>query len=232
MTVKFMPPDTSTDLNRQLPPSETLKVDKENAYLLYATFCGDAVRTGHALGLDEDVVRAMAVDNGWDKKLKPIIDLRNSTKPGDVERALNRAMNFVDAHRMRGFLARVLRELTGMSHSDLNAFLFPETSEPGSAGLVKVKKFSTRSLADLASALEKCQMLTYIALNDTATERKERKEDGSEDEASASELHVKLAAAMAAAGKGASSIRGLVLDAQIQRAAEMAEVVITAPASL
>ncbi len=218
-----MPLDT-TFPDSKLQPSETLAPDKENAFLLYAIFCGDTARTAAALNQTEDFVRGLATENGWDKKLKPIIDLKASTRAGDVERAINRAMNFVDAHRMRGFLARVAHELTGMNVSDLRAFLFPATSEPGSGGTVMVKKFSTRSLADLASAIEKCQMLTYVALNDTATERKERKEDGSEDEQTASEMHVRLANAMADAGKGSKSIRGLVLDAQLQIATAIAPV--------
>jgi hypothetical protein len=223
-----MPPNTQTESNEKMPPSELYKPDKENAFLLYATFCGDAARTAAALDMDEDVVRALATENGWDKKLKPIIDLKNSTRAGDVERAINRAINFVDAHKLRLFLGRVLREMTGMNFTDLRAFLFPEASEPGSGGMVKVKKFSTRSLADLAAAIEKCQTLTYIALNDSATERRERKDDGSEDEATASQLHVKLAEAMANATEGSKSLRGLVLDAQAELANEHSEIEVKA----
>lgn len=223
-----MQPNTQTESN-PLNQSQERRPDKENAFLLYATFCGDSARTAAALNMDEEVVRALAVENGWDKKLKPIIDLKNSTKAGDVERAINRAINFVDAHKLRGFLARVIFELTGMNNSDLKAFLFPETSEAGAGERVRIKKFSTRALADLAAAVEKCQALTYIALNDSATERRERKEDGTEDEATASEMHVKLAAAMAAAGSGSKSIRGLVLDAQTDLANQHAEVEVKTP---
>jgi hypothetical protein len=215
-----MPNNTS---DRETPDSTNtteLPVIKENAFMLYAVFCGDVARTAHALAVDEDVVRALATTEGWDRKLKPIIDLKNSTRAGDVERAINRAINFVDAHRYRLFLGRVLRELSGMSYSDLKAFLFPETDEKGSGGLVKTKRFQTRSLADLAAAMEKCHAMTYIALNDTATERKERDETD-DGEASASEMHVKLAQAMASAGKESKSQLGMVLDAQLQIANDL-----------
>jgi hypothetical protein len=183
-----MPNNTS---DRETPDSTNtteLPVIKENAFMLYAVFCGDVARTAHALAVDEDVVRALATTEGWDRKLKPIIDLKNSTRAGDVERAINRAINFVDAHRYRLFLGRVLRELSGMSYSDLKAFLFPETDEKGSGGLVKTKRFQTRSLADLAAAMEK---------------------------------HVKLAQAMASAGKESKSQLGMVLDAQLQIANDL-----------
>lgn len=196
------------------------QVDKENAFLLYAVFCGDVDRTAHALNLSPELVRGLAEEHGWDKKLKPIIDLKQSTKPGDVERAVNRAMNFVQSHRYRLFLERVLRQLAGMSTKDLEAFLFPKLTDKKS--LLVTQSFSTRALADLASALEKCHSMTYLSLNDTATERKERNEEGSDD-ATAAEMHLRLAEAMSAAG-ASRSVRGHVLDAQLQIAQEFAHV--------
>ncbi len=216
--VKLLPMEPSTTES----PADLYRPDKENAFLLYAVFCGDVARTAAALSVDEAVVKDLATQNGWDKKLKPIIDLKQSTRAGDVERAINRALNFVDAHRMRVFLARVIHELTGMGYTDLKAFLFPESSEPGSGGLVKVKKFSTRSLADLASAMEKCQALTYLALNDTATERRERNDEGDDGAGDASEMHVRLAKAMSEAGAGTKGIEGMLADAQMAVAAERA----------
>jgi len=222
-----MPIDTSrvtAPSNQDPSPAEAVIPDKENAFMLYAVFCGDIPRTAAALGLEDEVVRMLAVENGWDRKLKPIIDLKNSTRAGDVERAINRALNFVDAHRLRAFLARVLKELTGMSYADLQSFIYPKLDERGSDGKVVIQKFSTRPLADLASAMEKCQTLTYMALNDTATERRERKDDGDDAEAAASDLHIKLAKAMNEAGAGSKSMHGHVLDAQIAIANERAPV--------
>lgn len=214
-----MPNDTSSPSKTpQEIEDEQIRSTVEDTFLLYAVFCGDPARVAAATNLTEDQVRQIAKDAEWDKKLKPIIQLKNSTKAGDVERAINRALNFVDAHRYRVFLARVLREMTGMSYSDLKAFLFPSVSEPGTGGLVKMKRFSTRSLADLASAIEKCQGMTYMALNDTATERRERPEEG--EGADTSEMHLKLARAMTEASAG--SMKDHLQQAQVAIAQEHA----------
>lgn len=221
-----MPDNSLPSANQSQPSDATL--DKENAFLLYAVFCGDADRTAHALDVDASLVRGLAMENKWDAKLKPIIDLKQSSRAGDVERAVNRALNFVQSHRYRLFLERVLRQLTGMSRTDLECFLFPREVNRRSDEVTQ--KFSTRALADLASALEKCHSMTYLALNDTATERRERKEEGDED-ATASEMHLKLAEAMAAAGGKSQSIQGLVLDAQLQIAQEYSKAELGAPPS-
>jgi hypothetical protein len=57
------------------------------------------------------------------------------------------------------------------------------------------KKLNTRAFADMSSAIEKCHALSYAALNDTATERRER---GDEPEAhkSAAEMHLNITRAM------------------------------------
>lgn len=204
------------------------RVDKENAFLLYAVFCGDIARTAHALDISPVLVQALAEEHKWDQKLQPIIALKQSTRSGDVERAVNRALNFVQAHRYRLFLERVLRKLCGLSTHDLNAFLFP-TELRGKTDRQRIyRSLSARALADLAAALEKAHSMTYLALNDTVTERKERKEHGSDD-ATAAETHVRLAAAMTAAGGGSKSIKALMVDAQLQIAQEYAEVELNPP---
>ena len=215
-------PQPSADEVAPIPP------DVENAFLLYAVFCGDVARTAHALNVSPAVVQELARENKWDSKLKPIIELKQSTRAGDVERAVNRALNFVQAHRMRLFLERVIRKLSSMNSSELDSFLFPSVIR-GRKGEEKTYiTLTTRSLADLASALEKAHTMTYLALNDTATERKERKEDGNDDATNA-ELHIKLGQAMAASAGG--SLRSIVAGAQLQIAQEFASVDLEPPPS-
>lgn len=221
-----MPPSNS----EAAPPDNSRKgdllCDAEQAYLLYACFCGDAIQTGHALNLSPDVVKTMAIENQWDTRLKPIIALQGSARAGDVERAINRALNFVSAHRMRMLLERVLKKMFELSPQDLDAFIFPQ--ELNKKEQKVYQSMTTRALADLASALEKCQMLTYSALNDTPAERKVAKEEGSGD-ATAAEMHVRLAQAMQAAGGGSRSIKALVADAQMQVAQDFARVDLLPP---
>src|SRR5688572_22843964 len=100
-----------------------VEFDSAQVFLLYATFAGDAVRTAHAAGLRVvDVVR-VARDEGWDTKLAPIIELSRSQRPGDLDRAINRAVNFSQCHRMRLFLERVLSRVSGMNAEELEQYI-------------------------------------------------------------------------------------------------------------
>lgn len=190
-------------------------LDKEQAFELYATFCGDLERTAHALGVRPlDVLKA-AEELGWNEKLAGIFKLKKSTRPGDVERALNRAQNFVQAHRFRRFVERVIHKLTGMNEGEFMEYIFEATTKEGTT----VTKLSTRALADLASAMEKCQAMTYLALSDTAQDRAKRDEQVDEN-AVGGHLHAQIAAAMAEVSKD-NSPRAQLLDAQIQQAEEV-----------
>lgn len=191
----------------------TVEFDREQAFLLFTTFCGDAERTAHALGVSPVAVLRMADAEGWTAKLANIMEQMRSAKPGDVERGVNRALNFVQAHKFRMFLERTLKHMYGWSEEELIAHLNPESvSKMGST-----TKFTTRPMADLASAIEKCHVLTYQALNDTAPERARRAGDvpggASED------LHAQISAAMAKAG-GSKTPRAMLFDAQLVQGAE------------
>lgn len=191
-------------------------IDRENAFLLYATFCGDCVRTAHALNVQPDTVARAAAAGGWNEKLSPILALKQSTKPGDVERAMNRALNFVQAHQMRMFVARVLRRLSGMSEKELEDYVM--SVESTAKGFTH--KITTRAIADLASAMEKCQAMSYQALNDTTTERVKREENIVD--VSAGDMHARIAAAMAEV-RADNSPRAKLLDAQLEEAARLKE---------
>lgn len=212
-----------------IAPSDTpvdMRPDREQAFLLFAVFCGSVPETAHALNVPPAVIETMAVENGWYAKIKTIIDLQASAKAGDVERAVNRAINYVDAHRMRAFLGRVLRKMHDLSPADLESFIFPQEMNKRDQRVYQT--MTTRSLADLASAMEKCQQLTYAALNDTPAERKQTKDESSGD-ATAAEMHVRLAQAMQAAGGGSRSIKALVADAQLNLAQDFARVDLLPP---
>lgn len=181
------------------------ELDAENAFMLYATFCGDAERTGHALNIPAAAVLKLAEAGQWNEKLRGILELKRSAKPGDVERAVNRALNFVQAHRLRLFLERVLRRLCEASSDDLENLMATFKGAAGQDSKYLERRFSTRPFADLASALEKCHAMTYQALNDTAPERKAR-EDAPDHDRSAGELHAKIAAAFAKGRDPASQL--------------------------
>lgn len=184
-------------LNTTEPTQFTGQIDRKNAFLLYATFCGDLEQTAHALGVPPAVVAHAALLDKWDEQLKTIIGMKKSSRPGDVERAINRAVNFVQAFRMRLFIERVIQKLTGLDDAELNDYLF-EVRE-SKAGTIS-KHVTTRPIADLTSALEKCHALTYLALNDTAQDRSRRQEQADNQEFEAGALHIAIARAMQVAG--------------------------------
>jgi len=187
-----------------LAPSQrgAILLNKEQAFLLYATFCGDPVRTAAALGVQAFDVIHCAESEDWNGRLKPILDLKKSTAPGDIERGVNRALNFVQGHRLRMLLERVLKDMLDCTDEELRGHLvdlgqaqlreFSKQEQPPTH--VKAK-LTTKAFADLATAIEKAHALTYMALVDTATDRAKRK-SGPDDADTGADLHAKLAKAM------------------------------------
>jgi hypothetical protein len=192
--------------------------NKEDAFMLYATFCGDVERTAHALNIPVVAVLNAVEEDGWSEKLRGIIELKKSNRPGDVERAINRAMNFVQAHKLRLFLERMLGRLCGMTPEEAEKYLMQENIND--KGQVK-HVLSTRPMADLASALEKCHAMSYMALNDSAAERSKRNSQEESTDTSGGEIHAKLSNLMAGI-RNTNSPRAVLLDAQLQIAQEKA----------
>jgi hypothetical protein len=174
---------------------EPLK-DKNQVFLLYTLFCGDASKTAHALGKDVNAldVAKMAEKDGWDKKVGAIAELRRSDRPGDLERAINRAVNYTDAHRYRLELQRVIDYFQSIPDEELRELLITEKFDK--EGNVIGRSLSTRPFADLSSALEKAHALTYLALGDTAQDRARRKEESDSGVIAASLLNQQIIDAM------------------------------------
>jgi hypothetical protein len=177
-------------------------LDAEQVFLVYATLLGDAEATAAAVGCSAAVVAKLADTEKWDDRIAPMVKKKKSQRPGDVERAINRAINFAQAHRLRMFLERVARQLYDMEDNALQEYLVKVTpgAKPDSDGKQKMS-LSTRPLADLATAIEKAQVMTYQALSDTATDRKTRDEGHDDGEMSAAALHAQIAKAMNDAAK-------------------------------
>jgi hypothetical protein len=194
---------------------DTIKFDREQAWLLYATFAGDIVRVAAALHVPSVAVLRVADEEGWLDQLRPIIELKKSTRPGDLERGISAALNFAQAHRMRLFLERVITRVSGMSDDDLEAYLMTKTDKNGVS-----RQLNTRALTDLVAALEKCHAMCYAALHDTATDRSKRNADIDDGEASASEMHLAICAAMTKA-RNSDTPRAKLFDAQLEASQEI-----------
>jgi hypothetical protein len=195
-----------------------MNIDRENAFLLFATFCGDIERTAHALNVSAVIVLKMADEEGWTQKLGPILALKKSTRPGDIERAINRALNFVQAHRMRLIVERAIHLLTELSKEEFEAYV--HSAKNVKDGVTTIKSLSTRSLADLATAMEKCQAMTYQALTDTAQDRHKRGDDGGDPASSAGTLHAQISAGLAAISDSATP-RAKLFDAQLSQGQQL-----------
>src|SRR5882724_5518455 len=123
----------------------TTAIDRENCFLLFATFAGDIVRTSAASGVPAAAILKMCEEEGWHNKLAPILALKKSTKPGDLERGLNRALNYVQAHKMRLIVQRAIHRLTELTQAEFEEQIFAETTDKAGN---KSTKLTTRGLAD------------------------------------------------------------------------------------
>lgn len=197
-----------------------VELDAAQVFLLYSIFAGDAVKTSHAAGVRPEAVLRIAQAEGWDAKLAPIIQLAKSQTPGSLERAINRAVNFSQCHRMRMFLDRVIQRVTNMNANELESYIL--TSKLDKNGVETAKVLSTRAIADLASAMEKIQAATYMALGDLASDRTKRKEQGTDSDSDCALLHTKIAAAMSAV-RSSSTPTAQLFGAQLTLAASIVQ---------
>lgn len=165
------------------------RVDVAQAFLMFMTLVGDVTRTAAALDLDPVFVEMLAKEEGWTAKIQRVSLMSKSEKPGDYERGVNRALCFVQAHRLRLILDRVLTQLE--KEKDVVDAVAAKKEKGDSVSVTPSAKY----FAEVAAAMEKAHAMSYHALGDTLTERKER--DALEGaDASASQLHASLIAAL------------------------------------
>jgi hypothetical protein len=169
------------------------RVDEGQVFMLFGSFCGDIFKTATAAGITPTLVTELAERGNWMERLRGLIDLKQSAKPGDVERMFSRATNFVQVNRMRIAIDRVLRKLDFMSDDDLIDFITLKTFGPG--GELKSSTVSLKMLADFATAMEKVHWMTYQALLDAPTDRQARREKVKEDPIE-EDIHARIAKAL------------------------------------
>jgi hypothetical protein len=136
-------------------------IDVVQTFSTYMTFCGDVERTSLALNLPPQTIRDLAKSEQWDSKLDEFQKLRTGD-PRELQVQINRTVNYVQAHRLRSIVDKIISHFQGMEAEEIINVL-TETSASGS-------KFSSRPLADLVKAAEACQAMTSRALGDTPTE--------------------------------------------------------------
>jgi len=187
------------------------KLDVSQILLTYVALVGDVEKTAAALELDPEIVQKLADAEGWSVKIQRITLMAKSGRPGDFERAQNRALCFVQGHRVRSLIDRVITRFSGMTDEEICA----EITAQGKNG---VRHVSARFFTDLAAAAEKAHSMTYAALGDTATDRAQR--DTEPDEMNASALHAAVIASLNSPGNSTKPadaiVRELAIEAQAQ----------------
>jgi hypothetical protein len=163
------------------------KHDISAIFLTFMALMGDSEKTALAFDIEPASVEALAEDEGWREKIRRVSLMSKSGKPGDFERAQNRALCFVQAHQLRQQVDRLLKECAGMTDEELVARSCVRTRDGGT-------QLSAKFLVDLTSAAEACHRMSFAALNDTASERMDRGTDGQEGKTG--DLHLAIVAAL------------------------------------
>lgn len=143
-------------------------LDVVQIFQTYIAFNGDADKTALALNIDAASVKNLASIEHWPDKVREWNKLREGD-PRDFQIEVNRAINYVQAHRARALLDKVISHLSDGDAKQLVAMLTVE----GKHG----SEFKTRALTDLVKAMEACQLMTQRALGDTVAERPEESGD-------------------------------------------------------
>lgn len=187
------------------------KLDVSQILLTFVALCGDVPKTAEALNLDPQVVQQLADAEGWDLKIQRVTLMAKSGKPGDFERAQNKALAFVQGHRIRSLLDKVIQRFAGMDADEICEEM-TVTSKYG-------RVMSARFFTDLAAASQKANDLCFMALGDTVGERTQR--DDAPDQMNVSALHAAVIASLNAAGSSTKPAEQIVREL----AAEVSQVV-------
>lgn len=165
------------------------KVDVSQAFLMYMACMGDCERVAIALELEPAQVRALADEEGWPEKIRRISVISRSGRPGDFERAQNRAICFVQAACIRQQINRLLHQVSEMTGEELMSRACVRTRDGG-------MQLSAKFMTDMANAAEACHRMTYMSLGDTVTERQENAEGGGGKGSSSNDLHAAIIASL------------------------------------
>lgn len=161
------------------------KHDISQIFLIYMALVGDIQKVSLATDVPEADIEEMAKREGWADKVRRISVMSKSGKPGDWERAQNRALNFVQVHQLRRTIDRVIAHLSEQEAKEI----IEHTTHKGDLTL------SARLLTDLASAMQRIHEMSYSALGDSVKER-DPEGTGAGAELNSAALHASLIGAL------------------------------------
>lgn len=184
------------------------KLDVVKVFLHFVASVGDVEKTALACDLDPALVRQLADSEGWGDKVRrlSLASKGSGLQAGEFERMQNRALAWVQGHRMRQVIDKVVCHLHGMDTEEL-------VSEIKAVDRDGNTRISARFFSDMAKALETVNGLCFAALGDTVPERKAATPDAA---ASTAAVHAALIAALN--GPGVKSIPSETLVADVTKA--------------
>lgn len=139
------------------------KYDFAQLFSAYVAFAGDLRKAAAVCNVPYSVAQAAAEREHWQQKLPDFALAGPSGAPGSLElqQQINRAVNYIQAHRLRSIIDRVVTRLAAMDTDQLIELL-TRTTRAGA-------EFTARPLTDLVKAAEACQNMTMRALGDSST---------------------------------------------------------------
>lgn len=127
--------------------------------MCYASFSGDVDKAAIASKVPSDIIRALEHDFDWVSKLRK---LKSGAGVSDAEKTANRAVNYLQAQRLREVLEESLRLLEDPEQLARALVKFKLASDGDVLGI----EVSPKALLDLTKALESAQNMSYRALGD------------------------------------------------------------------
>lgn len=137
-----------------------ITLDPAEVFAVYLQQGGSVSRTALTLRLPDETVAGMVQQYGWDVKVKDYTGGADEPTQADFQRGqrtLNRAINFIQAHRLRDLVDRVVRKLS--TDQTLEEF----TTVSSKNGFRR----DLKPLRDLAEAARVAQELSYRSLGDS-----------------------------------------------------------------
>lgn len=195
---------------------KTLDKNSINVAAIMLTFMatvGDADRTALAFNLEVSQVEELAESEGWREQIRRVSIMSKGGRPGDFERATNRAMCFVQAQLLRQQIDRLLKECQDMTSQELLERACVRTRDGGT-------QLSAKFLTDMASAAEACHRMAYAALGDTVSERTD---SGSGSAGSSNDMHASVIAFFSNPGATSVPTSTLLLQETNDKLAELSQ---------
>lgn len=127
--------------------------------MCYASFAGDVEKTAISAKVPAEIIRALEHDFDWPSKLRK---LKSGAGVSDAEKTANRAVNYLQAQRMRDVLERALALLEDEEELIKAIVKFKFAKE----GELEYVEANPKAVLDLSKALETVQNMSYRALGD------------------------------------------------------------------